>query len=142
VKVVLDRQSASRADGTSIDYQDEGGGGFKITNPNEPPKVQQISVQELKALLDGGQKIELFDVRTEQEWKTASIEGAQPYDEAGQKKLAELDHSTPLYFHCHHGGRSQQAADHFLRQGFANVSNVAGGIDAWSTEVDPEVPRY
>ena len=45
-------------------------------------------------------------------------------------------------FHCHHGGRSQRAAEHFLALGFRNVANLAGGIDAWSQEVDPSVPRY
>jgi monothiol glutaredoxin len=47
-----------------------------------------------------------------------------------------------LVFHCHHGGRSQRAAEHFAALGFTNVWNVAGGIDAWSQEVDPSVPRY
>ena len=49
---------------------------------------------------------------------------------------------TALVFHCHHGGRSQAAADHYLKHGFTTVYNVAGGIDAWSSDVDPTVPRY
>jgi monothiol glutaredoxin len=47
-----------------------------------------------------------------------------------------------LVFHCHHGGRSQSAAEHFRGRGFTNVHNMAGGIDAWSREVDATVPRY
>ena len=47
-----------------------------------------------------------------------------------------------LVFHCHHGGRSQAAAEHFRSRGFTNVHNMVGGIDAWSREVDPDVPRY
>jgi len=43
---------------------------------------------------------------------------------------------------CHHGIRSRQAAEYFLRQGFTNLYNLSGGIDAWSTLVDPSVPRY
>ena len=47
-----------------------------------------------------------------------------------------------LVFHCHHGGRSQAAADHFSTLGFSNVWNLTGGIDAWSVEVDSTIPRY
>jgi monothiol glutaredoxin len=140
--VLLDRQSASRADGLRIDYSDgESGGGFRIENPNEPVKVRQLQVRELKALLEQG-AIELFDVRTPEERARASIQGSQPFDQAAQDKLAKLDRNTPIYFHCHHGGRSQQAAEHYLRQGFKQVHNITGGIDAWSQEVDPTVPRY
>ena len=48
-----------------------------------------------------------------------------------------LDH-----IHCHHGGRSQQAAEHFAANGFTNVHNVVGGIQAWSEEIDKSVPQY
>jgi monothiol glutaredoxin len=139
--ILFDRQSASLADGISIDFLDSEGGGFKIENPNEPPRVKQLSVNQLKQLLDQG-ALELFDVRTEQERGKAQIAGAQHFDQAAQEKLAKLAKDTPLYFHCHHGGRSQQAAEHYLRQGFKEVYNVAGGIDAWSLEVDPKVARY
>jgi monothiol glutaredoxin len=141
ITVLLDRQSAARADGLRIDFSEEGGGGFKIENPNEPARVKQIDVSTLKSLLDKG-PIELFDVRTPDERAKAKIEGAQHFDAAAQQKLASLDKNTPLYFHCHHGGRSQQAADHYLRQGFTNVHNVTGGIDAWSQQIDPKVARY
>lgn len=140
-KLAIDRQSATRADGLSIDYLERDGGGFKIDNPNEPPSVQNIGVGELKALLDDG-NIELFDVRTPEEREKAKIDAAQHWDDAAQAKLEKLDRDTPLYFHCHHGGRSAQAAEHYLRQGFTKVYNVVGGIDAWSQEVDPSVQRY
>ena len=138
--LLLDRQSASRADGIRIDFS-QSDGAFKIDNPNEPAKVRQLSVQELKAKLDAG-PIELFDVRTAEERAKAKIEGAQHFDQAAQAKLGALSKDTPLYFHCHHGGRSQQAAEFYLRQGFKEVYNVAGGIDAWSQEIDPKVTRY
>jgi len=57
-------------------------------------------------------------------------------------KLSKLPKDTPLVFHCHHGQRSQQAAMHFLELGFRTVYNVVGGIEAWSREVDPSIPRY
>ncbi len=141
VKVLLDRQSAARADGLRIDFSEGAQSGFRIDNPNEPPKVLAIDVKQLKQLLDAG-PIELFDVRTDEERAKAKITGAQHFDAKAQEKLAALDRDTPLYFHCHHGGRSQQAAEHYLRQGFKRVHNVIGGIDAWSLEVDPGVSRY
>ena len=48
----------------------------------------------------------------------------------------------PIAFHCHHGIRSQEAAQQLLREGFRNVYNLKGGIDAWSQSIDPSVPRY
>jgi monothiol glutaredoxin len=63
-------------------------------------------------------------------------------DEDALREIEGLDHSTPLVFHCHHGGRSQQAAERFLRAGFREVYNLSGGIDAWSQQVDGSVPRY
>ena len=53
-----------------------------------------------------------------------------------------MDRGTRLVFYCHHGMRSQQAAEHFLQKGFTEVFNLAGGIDAWSQQVDASVPRY
>jgi monothiol glutaredoxin len=141
LKIAFDRQSALKADGLSIDYLAEHGGGFKLDNPNEPPKVQQITVQELKKALDGG-KIELFDVRSADERKIVHLAAAQAFDAAAQEKLKTLDHDTPVYFHCHHGGRSQQAAEHYLRQGFKKVFNVVGGIDAYAAEIDKSLSRY
>jgi monothiol glutaredoxin len=140
--LLFDRQSAQRADGLVIDFLAADGGGFKITNPNEPPRVKQVGPRELKQLLDAGAPIELFDVRTAEERNIVKLEQAQPFDKAAQDKLAALDRNTPIYFHCHHGGRSQQAAEHYLRQGFKQVFNLAGGIDAYALEIDPELARY
>ncbi len=57
-------------------------------------------------------------------------------------RLAELDPQQPIACLCHHGGRSQQVANFLQNQGFAHVANVAGGIHAWSDEVDPRIARY
>ena len=142
LKLLIDRASATRANGMSIDYSDAGESGFKIDNPNEPPRVKQLSVQELAQMRERGEAFELIDVRTEQEHGTASIEGARLLDDAGRGELLRLDKDTPLVFLCHHGQRSQAAAETFLQQGFTRVFNVRGGIDAWSREVDSSVPRY
>ena len=141
--VLLDRASAKRANGVSIDFvEGNDGAGFRIDNPNEPPRVKQLSVAELKAMLDKKESFELFDVRTDHERTLAQIPGARQLDAAGQDYAMGLPRDTTLVFHCHHGGRSQQAAEAFLGRGFTKVYNVRGGIDAWSLTVDPSVARY
>ncbi len=104
--------------------------------------IRQLSAPELKTLIDGGTPFEFIDVRTDDEREIASIEGARLLDQAYHDELLTRDRNTPLVFHCHHGMRSQQAAEYFQQKGFANLSNLEGGIDAWSTLVDPAVPRY
>jgi monothiol glutaredoxin len=143
VTLLLDRASAQRAGGTTIDYvETPEGAAFKIDNPNEPPKVRQMAPRELAKRLDSKEPLQLFDVRTEGERQTAMIAGSRLLDRAAEAEISKLPKETVLVFHCHHGGRSEAAAEHFLGQGFKNVYNLAGGIDAWSVEVDPSVPRY
>ncbi len=140
--LLLDRASAKVAGGTVIDFVTEGmQSGFKITNPNEPAPVKQVSPADVKALLESGADFRFYDVRTPQEIATASI-GATPLTDDAQRELIGLPRDTVLVFHCHHGMRSQQAAEHFRQQGFTDVRNLAGGIDAWSKQVDPTVPTY
>jgi rhodanese-related sulfurtransferase len=57
-------------------------------------------------------------------------------------RLSELDPAQPVACLCHHGARSMQVATFLRARGFAHVANIAGGINAWSTELDPSVPRY
>jgi monothiol glutaredoxin len=143
VTVHVDRGSAARLDGARIDFiEDERGGGFQITSPHEPPKVKQLAPKELKAMLDRKEPLQLWDVRTPEEQQLARIEGARPLDEAALQVLERTDKDTVLVFHCHHGSRSQRAADEVLKMGFKKVYNLAGGIDAWSQTVDPKVARY
>lgn len=141
--VLLDRASAKRADGVSIDYvQTSEGGAFRINNPNLPPRVKSLSVAELKKKMDAGEDFMLLDVRTREERKVAKLEGARRLDEDLVSDLLDMDRDTQLIFICHHGIRSKTAAEQFLAQGFKNVFNVEGGMEAWSQEVDPDVPRY
>ena len=104
--------------------------------------IRQLSATELKTLIDGGTPFEFVDVRTDDEREIARIEGARLLDQAYHDALLTRDRSTPIVFHCHHGMRSQQAAEYFSQKGFTNLSNLEGGIDAWSALVDPSVPRY
>lgn len=143
VTVLFDKASAARADGIRIQWVDTpDGGAFKIENPNEPARVKSLTALELKAWMDEGKAFELFDVRGDDERNVAKIERAHALDAAGEKHLLGLDKSTPIVFQCHHGMRSKSAAERFLREGFTNVFNLEGGIEAWSQKVDPKVARY
>jgi monothiol glutaredoxin len=143
VTLQLDRASAGRADGLVIDFIEAAdGAGFKIENPNRPATVREIAPRELKALLDAHKIERLYDVRTDKERSIATIAGTRQLDDATMAEIEALPKDTPLAFHCHHGGRSRGAAEHFLKLGFKNVYNMAGGIEAWSRDVDPSIPRY
>jgi monothiol glutaredoxin len=143
VEVLVDRSSAERAQGLTIDVEDTSEGpAFRIENPNAPLQVRQLSPAELKRKLDAQEPLQLLDVRTQEERAQARIERARLLTPEVVAEIGALDKDTVLVFHCHHGGRSQKAAEHFGALGFRNVYNLAGGIDAWSREVDPTVPRY
>jgi len=143
ITVQLDRASVGRAEGLTIDFVEAAdGAGFKIDNPNRPATVKEVAPKELKALLDSHKIEHFYDVRTEKERGVAKISGAKLLDDATMAAIEGLPKDTPLAFHCHHGGRSRGAAEHFLKLGFKNVYNMAGGIEAWSRDVDPSIPRY
>jgi monothiol glutaredoxin len=143
VTVQLDRASAGRAEGVLIDFIEAAdGSGFKIDNPNRPATVQEVSPKAIKDLIDSGKVKHFYDVRTEKERGIAKLAGAQFFDDAAAAQIEALPKDTPIAFHCHHGGRSRGAAEHFLKLGFKHVYNMAGGIEAWSRDVDPSVPRY
>jgi len=145
--ILLDRDSAARADGLMIDMAPgpDGQQGLAVSNPNSPDSasgsVEQMSVEELKALRDSGEAFQFYDVRTEEEYARANL-GATLVDESVAAQIEKLPKDTKLVFHCHHGGRSQAACEHFAGLGFTNTHNVAGGIDAWSLQIDNSVPRY
>ncbi|MBW4614377.1 MAG: rhodanese-related sulfurtransferase [Desmonostoc vinosum HA7617-LM4] len=108
----------------------------------------QISVEELAQRLSSGESgIQLVDVREPQEIAIASIEGFVnlPLSEFAQwsEQIPTLlnPHSETLVL-CHHGMRSAQMCQWLVAQGFTNVKNIAGGIDAYSLLVDPSVPKY
>lgn len=139
----LDRASAGRANGVTIDFiENAEGAGFKIENPNRPAAVRQIEAKAFKALLDAGTVTHLYDVRTEKERAIATIEGGKLLDDTTMAEIEALPKTTHIAFYCHHGNRSRGAAEHFLKLGFTNLYNLAGGIEAWSRDVDPKVPRY
>lgn len=142
ITLLFDRASARLASGIAIDYVDGPNGGFKIDNPNLPARVRGVSAPELKKLLDQSTPLRLYDVRPPAERAVASISAALPFDDKARAELEALPKDTMLVFHCHHGMRSSSAAEQVAQRGFRNVWNLTGGIEAWSTQVDPRVPRY
>lgn len=105
----------------------------------------EISVSEAQRLLTGANPPRLIDVRESDEFEIARIPGAEllplsQWPAVAKEKLTDL--TQPLLIQCHHGGRSGQATAFLLRNGYTDVTNLAGGIDAWSLEIDPSIPRY
>ncbi|MET0261665.1 MAG: rhodanese-like domain-containing protein [Rariglobus sp.] len=104
----------------------------------------ELSVQETKRLLDEkAADVVLIDVREPFELETCRIAGAQhiPMRQIPEH-VGTLPKDKHLLIHCHHGGRSLRVTQFLRANGYDAVSNVAGGIEAWSLEIDPTVPRY
>jgi monothiol glutaredoxin len=143
LRVSLPRSSLARADGIVIDIvSTPEGPAFKIDNPNEPPRVKRLSPKELKDRLGQGAALTLVDVRPAGERALASIDGFRELDEALVRELVAGPPDREIVVLCHHGMRSHRAAEELVRHGLRNVHNLVGGIDAWSADVDPSVPRY
>jgi len=142
IAIYMDLATAQRARNVRIDWADTvQGSGLTIDNPNAPAGVKALSVRELQARLNAGD-ITLVDVRPGDERAVASLAAPFRTLDDGIEALTSLPKDTPLAFLCHTGNRSAQAAEHFRGLGFAEVYNVVGGIEAWSREIDPGVPRY
>ncbi len=105
--------------------------------------VPEITVGELKGYLDAKRDFDLVDVREPQEYEIARIPGARliPLGEL-PRRIHELDSSREIVLHCKVGARSAKAGKLLYDAGFRKIKNVAGGIDAWSHEIDPSVPAY
>jgi rhodanese-related sulfurtransferase len=104
----------------------------------------EITVEETKRLLDETpDAVMLIDVREPFEVETCRINGAESIP---MRQIPEQVGSLPkdkhLLIHCHHGGRSLRVTQYLRANGYEAVTNVGGGIDAWSLQIDPSVPRY
>ena len=110
------------------------------------PLPFEIDVHSVRKLIEANDSsFMLLDCREPGEHATAQIAGAKliPMQTIPQR-LGELEpfREGRIVVHCHHGGRSARVTTWLKQQGFANVQNMSGGIDAWSLEIDPTVPRY
>ena len=105
--------------------------------------IREISVEELKAARDRGEKPLVLDVREDWEVQLARIPDVVhvPMSQV-PARLAEFERGKPIVVMCHAGGRSMRVAHFLTNQGFTNVANLTGGIQAWSESVDATVPQY
>ncbi len=103
----------------------------------------EVSPQEVKLRLDHGEKFLFVDVRESWEYDTTRIAGSKliPMREI-PANLAALESADDVVLFCHHGMRSLDAAAWLRSQGVKGARSMAGGIDRWSIEIDPLVPRY
>ena len=106
--------------------------------------MQQISATELKQLIDSEKTSPLLlDVRETQEFNFCHIEGSQLMPmQSVPARINELDKEQHIVTICHHGMRSQQVAQFLLQNGFNNITNLSGGVNAWANEVDLDMPHY
>jgi monothiol glutaredoxin len=142
ITLLFDLASAQRARGAVIDWVTSmQGEGLTINLPQAPKPVHQMNVGELKQKLDDNSVI-LIDVRGSEERALASVDAARAMDGGTMQEIEAMPKDTALAFICHVGNRSQVAAEHFRKQGFSDVNNVVGGIDAWAKEIDQSVPTY
>ena len=119
--------------------------GIKPSSPQEKAVnngIPQMSVQDLKQRMDAGSNILVLDVREPFEYQIANI-GATliPMNDV-PGRLSDIDRDREIVVHCHTGRRSQRVAEFLKQNGYENVSNLAGGIKAWSEQIDPSVPKY
>ena len=126
-----------------IDYQQFCG----LESASDVPKtakngIPQLSVKELKRRMDAGENLFILDVREPFEYQIANIGGKLiPQNEVPQR-LAEIDRNREIIVQCKSGGRSQRIAEFLKQSGYPKVVNLAGGILAWSDEVDSTVTKY
>ena len=107
--------------------------------------VREISVSDLKEKLDNGEDVSVLDVREQHEYDVANLgEGVARLIPLGElpNRIPELDKDENFAIHCKSGARSAKAVKLLQEAGFENVYNVKGGINAWSEEIDPSVPKY
>ena len=106
-----------------------------------PPK--EVTVQDVAELIRSDSPPRLVDVREPAEFELVHLEGGELLTETlVQEILTQWPKETPIVCYCHHGIRSAQAAMYLTSRGFKDVATMRGGIDAWSLEIDPSLPRY
>ena len=105
----------------------------------------EIDVESVKTLLDAKADLLLLDCRQDDEYAMVHIDGATHIPMGSiPERVGELaaHKDRPIVVHCHHGGRSLRVTNWLRSQGFSNVRNMTGGIDAWSLQIDNSKPRY
>jgi adenylyltransferase/sulfurtransferase len=104
--------------------------------------VPQLSVKDLKKRIDAGEDVFVLDVREPYEYQIAQIGGKLIPQNDVPRRLAEIPRDREIVVHCRSGARSQKIAEFLKQSGYQQVVNLAGGILAWSDEIDPKVQKY
>jgi rhodanese-related sulfurtransferase len=104
--------------------------------------MKTINVNDFKEIMQSKQEYMLLDVRSHGEFEIANIGGTLIPLDTLQEQVDKVSKNLPIYCLCHHGVRSSYAANFLIQSGFTNVYNIDGGIDAWSIQVDSNIPRY
>jgi len=104
--------------------------------------IPQLTVKELKRRIDAGEDLFILDVREPFEYQIAQIGGKLIPQNDVPQRLSEIPREREIIVQCKSGGRSQRIAELLKQQGYPKVVNLAGGILAWSDEIDPSVPKY
>jgi adenylyltransferase/sulfurtransferase len=105
--------------------------------------VNEITVQELKQLQDANEKFTLIDVRNPDEFNYCNIDAVLIPMTQLAERCSEIPKEGKVIVHCHHGGRSKKVIAWLQdAHGYQNLYNLAGGIHAWSVEIDSDVPIY
>jgi rhodanese-related sulfurtransferase len=114
-----------------------------IVASHEADRAMQIEPRELFDRLATGEDISLLDIRTREEFEAVKLPNARLFtQELMQEIQGDSSRDNLLVIYDHKGDRSMDAAAYFQGHGFENVKSLRGGIDAWSVEVDPQLPRY
>jgi rhodanese-related sulfurtransferase len=114
-----------------------------ILASHEAEQKMQIAPEELSGRLQEVNPPVIVDVRSREEWDAVHLEGSEFLtQELMQEMMTDWAKDREIVFLCHHGVRSLDAASYFAGHGFSNVKSLSGGIDAWSVQVDPSLPRY
>ncbi len=126
-----------------IDYEEFCGIRGAETAINPMNEIPEITVKELKARMDAGEKLNVVDVREPYEFAIARIPGVKliPLGQIGERS-GELDPNSEIILQCRSGKRSADALAVLQSKGFTHLKNLKGGILAWSEEIDPSVPQY
>lgn len=115
----------------------------EIVSSHQEDLKMLIAPRELSDALQAGTLVHLLDLRTREEFEAARIDGAKLFtQDLLQEILTQWNRDQLLVTIDHRGGRSIDAAAYFAGHGFSNAKSLRGGIDAWSQEVDPDIPRY
>ncbi len=134
ITILMDLASAQRAKGAKIDWVETvQGEGLKLDLPGAPAPVKQMTPAELQQKMNAGERVMVVDTRAEADRNAHPLEFARALDAGLMAELKDADPNLPLVFVCNVGVSSQAVAEHYRKQGFAEVYNLEGGVQAMAS---------